>query len=86
MEIHQECPSKQSWQLWCKAMTLWTNTIKLEKPLGRWCKTSDELDRRWPVYFDHDDYALSVRTTHGYTKYSRNENVGDIFRCPKNTD
>eukprot|EP00957_Ditylum_brightwellii_P062150 4717062-Ditylum_brightwellii.AAC.1 len=57
--------------------------MKLEKPLGRWCKTGDELNQRWPFYFDHDDFALYVQTTHGYTKYSRNENVGDIFRYPE---
>eukprot|EP00957_Ditylum_brightwellii_P000145 11022-Ditylum_brightwellii.AAC.1 len=63
MEIHQECPSEQSWQLWHKAMTLWTKTMKLEKPLGRWCKTRDELDQRLLVYFDHDDYALYLENT-----------------------
>eukprot|EP00957_Ditylum_brightwellii_P145461 11076021-Ditylum_brightwellii.AAC.1 len=61
-------------------------TTKLEKPLGKWCKTDEELDQRWSVYFDHDDYALYVQTTYGCTKYSRNENVGNIFRYPENID
>eukprot|EP00957_Ditylum_brightwellii_P082828 6296686-Ditylum_brightwellii.AAC.1 len=60
--------------------------MKLEKSLGKWCKTGEELDRKWPVYFDHDDYALYVQTHHGYTKYSRNESVGNIFRYPENTN
>eukprot|EP00957_Ditylum_brightwellii_P088455 6737057-Ditylum_brightwellii.AAC.1 len=41
MEIPQECPSKQSWQLWCKAMILWTKTMRLEKPLGRYPENTD---------------------------------------------
>eukprot|EP00957_Ditylum_brightwellii_P198670 15142095-Ditylum_brightwellii.AAC.1 len=42
MEIHQERPGKQSWQLWHKAMTLWTKTMKLEKSLDNsdWSPTS----------------------------------------------
>eukprot|EP00957_Ditylum_brightwellii_P084016 6386710-Ditylum_brightwellii.AAC.1 len=37
--------------------------MKLEKLLSRWCKTGDELDQMWPVYFDHDDYALYPENT-----------------------
>eukprot|EP00957_Ditylum_brightwellii_P043815 3322905-Ditylum_brightwellii.AAC.1 len=46
MEIHQERPGEQSWQLWRKAMILWTKTMKLEKSLGKWCKTGEELDQK----------------------------------------
>eukprot|EP00957_Ditylum_brightwellii_P129602 9885986-Ditylum_brightwellii.AAC.1 len=60
--------------------------MKLEKSLGKWCKIGEELDQKWPLYFDDDDYALYVQTPHGYTKYSRNESAGNIFRYPENTD
>eukprot|EP00957_Ditylum_brightwellii_P203808 15336289-Ditylum_brightwellii.AAC.1 len=41
-------------------MTLWTKTTKLEKSLGKWCKTGKELNQKWPVYSDHDDYVMSI--------------------------
>eukprot|EP00957_Ditylum_brightwellii_P048003 3645103-Ditylum_brightwellii.AAC.1 len=37
--------------------------MKLEKSRGKWCKTDEELDQKWPVYFDHDDYALYSETS-----------------------
>eukprot|EP00957_Ditylum_brightwellii_P190271 14483265-Ditylum_brightwellii.AAC.1 len=86
MEIYQECPGKQSWQLWCKVMTLWTQTTNLEKSLGKWCKIGEQLGQKWSVYFDYEDYALYVQTPHGYTKYSRDESEGNIFQYPDNTD
>eukprot|EP00957_Ditylum_brightwellii_P144113 10980485-Ditylum_brightwellii.AAC.1 len=38
MNIHQETPSDIGWQVWQKAMTLWTKTMCLPSPLGRWCQ------------------------------------------------
>eukprot|EP00957_Ditylum_brightwellii_P054539 4132298-Ditylum_brightwellii.AAC.1 len=32
--------------------------MKLEKSLGKQCKTGEELNQKWTVYFDHDDYVL----------------------------
>eukprot|EP00957_Ditylum_brightwellii_P137741 10500458-Ditylum_brightwellii.AAC.1 len=63
MEIHQEQPNKQSWQMWRQAMKLWTNTMKLKKLLGRWCKTGANLDQDWPSYFDYNDYVLYIPNT-----------------------
>eukprot|EP00957_Ditylum_brightwellii_P050504 3830425-Ditylum_brightwellii.AAC.1 len=59
--------------------------MKLEKPLGRWCKRGANLDQDWLAYFDHNDYALYSKTTQGYTKYSRSKSVGNIFRYPETT-
>eukprot|EP00957_Ditylum_brightwellii_P133428 10172867-Ditylum_brightwellii.AAC.1 len=67
-------------------MKLWTHTMKLDKLLGKWCKTGANLDQDWQAYFDHKDYALYIKTTHGYTKYSRNESVSDTFRYPETTN
>eukprot|EP00957_Ditylum_brightwellii_P116619 8895776-Ditylum_brightwellii.AAC.1 len=45
MNIHQEMPSNTSWQLWQKAMTLWTKTMHLPLLLGRWCQPGSLLQQ-----------------------------------------
>eukprot|EP00957_Ditylum_brightwellii_P061629 4676579-Ditylum_brightwellii.AAC.1 len=48
MGVNQDKPGIISWQLWRKAMKLWTDENTLHQPLGKWYKLGNDLDWTWP--------------------------------------
>eukprot|EP00957_Ditylum_brightwellii_P037092 2808111-Ditylum_brightwellii.AAC.1 len=79
METNQACPNEAIWRVWRKATKLWTSIRKLDKLLGRWIVSGDQLHCNWPAYYDYNTGHLYVKQYDKYLQYQQDkEIVGDI--------